>query len=841
MRVVRFGAWALAVAVLVSPSVASADATTDKATGLVSQMTLEEELSLVGSGIDGVPRLGVPPLLFTDGPNGVGEGAKGVTSWPNAINLGASFDPALAGRYGTALGTEAAGKGKTVIGAPTVNLLRSPLWGRAAETFSEDPFLTSRLAVSEIKGIQRQRIVAQVKHYAANNQEIGRFGTTLLAPGVDARIDPRTLNEVYYAAFRAAVGEGGAGSVMCSYNRLNGEQACESAAHLAALRTFGFRGFVEPDATLAVRDVVKAAKAGVQNFQLGSIASAASGAIGGQGRAETKILTDAVAGGALSRSVIDDAARDVLVGMDRVGLLDGAPLKHESSASTDAHRRLATTISARSSVLLKNARRVLPLSAKARSIAVIGADASGAFQTQEGGSPAVLPGRKVITPLAGIKARAPRHTKVRYERGSTGTVALPVVPAKALGGGLAGEYFASKDLSGAPVETKTVPTIDFASEYAPLKTIPDTTANSARWTGTLTPPKTGDHVFSLQGAGRSTLTIDGKRVASMNTEFKDAARIAPGAPPLAAMGTIRLRKGRTVKLALDYSNALSIGGSNLHLGWQPPNDRIDRAVRAARRSEVAVVFANDNTSEGMDRDSLALPGDQDSLITAVAKANPRTIVVLNTSGPVLMPWRNRVAGIVENWYPGQMGGRAIAQILFGDVNPSGHLPMTWPRSGAQGATGGKGVYPGDSVTSTYAEGLLIGYRWYDAKGQKPLYPFGYGGSYTAFRLGRAKVTGGDAITVRVPVRNTGKRSGAEVVQAYVTYPTGLGEPRQLKGFARLEVAPGRTRTATITIPRSELGIYESADKPYTIPAGGYKVSVGTSSMDLSSPIAVAVR
>ncbi|HEY2636053.1 MAG TPA: glycoside hydrolase family 3 N-terminal domain-containing protein, partial [Solirubrobacteraceae bacterium] len=552
-------------------------------------------------------------LVFIDGPNGVGEGTKGVTAFPNAVSIAASWDPKLARRYGVALGNEAAGTGHSLIGAPTINIVRTPLWGRAAETLGEDPFLTSSLAAPEIRGIQSQRIIAQVKHYAVNNQEIGRFGPQLGSPGVDVRVSERTLHEIYFPGFRAAVGPGGATSVMCSYNRINGLQSCENPATLAELRSFGLRGFVGPDATLAVHDVVAAAKAGVQNFQLGSIASAAAGAAGGKGKAETEILRQAVASGQLPKSLLDTDARAILTAMDRVGLLAHPHLEHRGTVSTAAHRALATAISTEATVLLRNRRHVLPLTRRTRSIAVIGHDAGPGTYAEENGSPTVNPSRPVITPLAGIRARAPKGTRVRYAAGTKGVVSLPAIPSSVLtpttgsGHGLSGAYYASADSSGAPLTQKEVPTVDFAGKVkAPLQPIPGTKANSARWTGTLTPPRTGRYVFSLGVSGIVRLKLGNRVVVSGNTEWRTLAPADPGAPPVAFQGTARLRAHHPVNITLEYSTGLSIVGAELHGGWQPPSPGpVARAVAAPRHARVAVVFANDSTSEGMDRTSLA--------------------------------------------------------------------------------------------------------------------------------------------------------------------------------------------------------------------------------------------
>lgn len=842
----------VASAALAAPLRAYAATPDQRVDLLLARMTLGEELSLVGSGVAGIPRLGVPPLVFTDGPNGVGEGAQHVTSFPDAVNIGASFDPALARRYGQALGAETAASGKDLIGAPTINIIRSPRWGRAAETFGEDPFLTSRLVAPEIEGIQSRHVIAEVKHYAAYNQEVDRFGPALLAPGVNVQVSDRALQEIYFPGFRAAVGTGGAGSVMCSYNRINGTPSCQNDKTLSELRSLGLRGFVEPDATLAVRDVLAAARAGVNNFQLGSIASAGAGVLGGQGKAETVILSDAVASGSLPRSVVDNSAREILVAMDRVGLLDHPAPALQKSPSKASDRALATAISTQATVLLKNRGGTLPLTRATRSIAVIGADAGPGTQSEEAGSPAVLPGRPVITPLAGIGRRAPLGTRVSYVAGTRGVVALPVLPSRVLsptsgsGHGLSGTYFAGADFSGAPVEQRNVAAIDFAStSRAPLQPIPGTKASSARWTGTLTPPTTGLYQFSIAAAGIAKLSVAGHQIILTNTEYVSGAPLFPGAPALISLASVRLRAHHNVTIAVEYSTGLSIGGAELHLGWEPPSPTpIDRAVAAAKRARVAIVFANDRTGEGMDRTSLALPGDQDRLIAAVARANRHTVVVLHTAGPVLMPWRRRVASIVEAWYPGQMSGRAIARTLFGDVDPSGRLPVTWPASARQGPTATTRAFPGIADTVSYAEGIFVGYRYYDHFGQKPLFPFGYGLSYTSFTLGhlQVKAMAGGSYRVTVQVRNTGRRRGSDVVELYLGDPSAAGEPpRQLKAFAKVSIAPRGHRSVRLTLPRSSFAYFNPSANAWAVAPGHYRLEVGSSSRDLPLHTQIGVR
>ncbi len=817
-------------------------------------MTTDEKLGLVAQGSP-VPRLGIPAIVFTDGPNGVGEGAKDVTQFPSAVNIGASWDPELANRYGKALGAEAGATKKNLLGAPTINLVRTPKWGRAAETFSEDPYLTAKLAAPEVIGIQSTGVMSQVKHYAGNNQELGRLGNPLAASANDDKISSRTLQEVYLPGFKSAVGPGGAASVMCSYNQINGTPVCQNKAMLDLLKDdLELDGYVGPDATLAIRDLIAAANAGVDNFQLGSLVSATSGIGGSGGKAERDALAAAVANGTVSQGRLDDAARRILIGMIKVGLLDDP--KYQTAASTPANRALATTISAQSSVLLRNEPTpgpnagvmpapVLPLGAEDRSIAVIGYDGGEGTMTAEPGSPAVAPGLPIITPLQGIRDRAPKGTVVDYAAGTKGVVALPVIPSSVLtpaagdGTGLSGTYYSAADssFSGTPVLTRTDPTVDFVGQGKPLEPIPGTKASSARWTGFLTAPATGEYRFSLSVAGHARLLIDGKEIVAGDAEFIDGSAAGfAGAPPISFHGTATLTAGQRVPVTVDYSTNASIGGAEFHLGWQPPDPALrDQAVAAARNSDVAVVFVNDVAGEGMDRPTLSLPGDQDQLIEAVAAANPRTVVVLHTSSAVLMPWRDKVAAIVEAWYPGQQTGAAIAKTLYGDIDPAGRLPVTFPAAEDQGPTADPTRYPGVDNVAEYSEDLLVGYRYYDANDQKPLYPFGYGLSYTSFSIKDLNVTehGGRGRTATVQVTNTGKRSGSAVVQLYLTFPTSAGEPpRQLKAFRKIALKPGQSRRVALQLDPSTFQVFDEGQEEWAKVSGTYRIAVGTSSHDL---------
>jgi beta-glucosidase len=356
------------------------------------------------------------------------------------------------------------------------------------------------------------------------------------------------------------------------------------------------------------------------------------------------------------------------------------------------------------------------------------------------------------------------------------------------------------------------------------------------------PAAGGDYRFSLHYAGVVRLYVDGRLIASGDSEGLDG--LIPGAPAVTAQGTATLSADVPAAIVIEYSIGSSIAGSNLHLGWSPPSSALRaEAVAAAGAADAAIVFVNDVTYEGMDRTSLSLPGDQDALVAAVAAANPRTIVVLHTAAPVLMPWIADVAGVVEAWYPGEESGTAIAGVLFGDVEPGGRLPMTFPASEGQGPATEPSQYPGLDGTVRYDEGIDVGYRYFDRAGQAPLFPFGYGLSYTTFTVDRPRVVrrrGRHRVSVRVA--NTGSREGTAVVQLYVRFPDAAGEPpNQLTGFAKVALKPGKRKRVKMVLDTSSFSTWSTGEKRWSVVPGRYELRAGTSSRDLSAPVTVSFR
>jgi beta-glucosidase len=443
-----------------------------------------------------------------------------------------------------------------------------------------------------------------------------------------------------------------------------------------------------------------------------------------------------------------------------------------------------------------------------------------------------------VTPLAGIRARAARAgVSVTAAQGSVGDAPLPVLvpssvlsPASGTGPGLLGEYWSNGDLDGAPALTRVDPTIDLSAQPAGVGPL-----WSARWTGTLTPGESGLYRFSLLQAGIARLFVDGKLVAN---GYREGIQFLVG-PTYTTQGTVELTAGTPVSIRIEYTSKAQLFGAQIHFQWQPPSaSQIGPAVEAAKGADAAVVLVDNAQGEGMDRSSLALPGDQDALVSAVAAVNKRTVVVVNTGGPVLMPWLDDVGAVLQVWYPGQQFGTALAGVLFGDADPGGRLPVTFPASDEQGPAPPSQPerYPGVNGTERYDEGIFVGYRFYDQFGQKPLFPFGYGLSYARFRFDHLRVrTHGRDVVAEVRVSNVSDRAGSTVAQAYVSFPAPAGEPpRQLKGYEKVRLGAGRHAKVTFRLdPAHDLSVFDEAAHRFVVVPGRYTLAVGESSRDLA--------
>ena len=793
---------------------------------LLGQMTNAEKASLMTSvGVPsgshatgytpGIARLGIPGMQFSDGPAGVRDGQP-ATALPSPVALAASFDPKVAKGYGTVLGTETKSRGYQVLYGPMVNIARTPLGGRDFETLGEDPELAGDIASAEIRGIQSQGVAAQVKHYAGNNQENLRESSS-------SNIDERTLHEIYLPAFEKAVKDGKVWSVMCAYNKVNGVYSCENAQILrdVLIDTWKFDGVVDTDYP-ANHSTVTAALAGLdQEFA---------------GTSYFQQLPAAVAAGQVPQSVLDDAARRILRLEFRTGLFDPTT---PPTADFEQDSVFARQAAEAGSVLPKNDSATLPLNTgKLSSLAVIGPNADTAV-TGGGGSSAVTP-YKTVDPVSGLKARLGSAVNVKYVK--AGGNSEPAVPASALSG-LKGEYFTNMTLSGTPALTRDESNIDFDwGGGSPADGIP-ADGFSARCTGTLTAPVTDTYTFAATSDDGSRVYLDDKLI--VDNWGDHGAQTVKSAP-------VQLTAGEQHSIRVEYYE--NSGDASVSLGWSAPtlpDSTVQSAVAAAKSADAAVVVVGDSSTEGADRTTLALPGNEDALIAAVAAANPRTVVVLRAGAPVLMPWLDKVPAVLDMWYPGQEDGNALAALLTGDAEPGGRLPVSFPKTDTQTAVAAApGRYPAVDGVYDYSEKLDVGYRWYQDTHQTPLFPFGYGLSYTTFKLSHltrspGSVTAGSgtnsAVTLSVDVTNTGKRTGSDVVQAYIGHPKSAGEPpKALKAFAKVTLKPGQTRTVTLTLDTDALRTWDSNAHDWTVLDGTYPISVGESSANTPLTTSVTV-
>jgi beta-glucosidase len=802
------------------PWMNAAQAPEQRADELLAAMSQSEKLAMLHGGagcgyvgcVDGNTRLGIPPLHLQDGPVGVGDGATGVTQLPAPVAGAASWDPALMQQYGQVLGAEQWGKGTNVVLAPTINIVRDPRWGRAFESFGEDPYLAGQIGAADIQGIQSQGPLAQVKHYAVYNQETNRNTIS-----DNAIVSDRTEREIYLPAFQTAVAQGQAASAMCSYSAVNGAFACENGAlqNTILKGDLGFTGFITSDWG-ATHSTVASANNGLDMEMPGSAYYGAP-------------LAAAVAAGQVSQSTIDGHVRRILVQMFRLGLFDKAQTGSMGAVVTSAaHAAIARQAAQEGSVLLKNSGPVLPVGSSVHSLAVIG-DAAGPDAMSQGGGSAGVNPPYLVTPYQGIKNRAGGGVTVTYAQGTpSANGALPVVagsyltPSSGSGNGLYAQYYNNTGLSGTPVVSRVDPNVDHNwGGGSPAPGVSGTNW-SVRWTGTLHPPTTGSYQFSLTSDDGSRLFVNGQQV--INNWFNQASTTRTG--------TVNLTAGQSVSIEVDYYQAG--GASNATLGWSQPGQTLhDQAVAAARASDLAVVFVSKFESEGGDLSTIDLSSDQNQLVSDVAAANPNTVAVVNSGSAVTLPWANSVRGIVESWYPGQEDGNAIAALLFGDVNFSGKLPVTFPLSLADVPAHTTAQWPGQNGTVQYSEGVNVGYRWYDAQSIAPRYPFGYGLSYTTFGYGNLTVSTPDAggsVSVGFDVTNTGSRAGSEVAQVYVGQPAGTGEPPKiLRGFSRVSLSPGQTQHVAVTLDARSFQYWSGR---WANATGVNRVYVGSSSRDI---------
>jgi len=793
---------------------------------LLSQMTLEEKIDMLG-GVDrffirGIPRLNLPRLKMADGPIGVRNFGP-ATAMAGGIALAATWNPALAERVGTELGRDARAKGVHFLLGPGVNIYRAPMNGRNFEYFGEDPFLASRIAVGYIKGVQSQGVSATIKHFMGNNSEFDRHNT-------DAIIDERTMREIYLPVFEAAVKEANVGAIMDSYNLTNGTHLSQNG-YLntdVARNEWGFAGLIMSDWT-STYDGVAAANGGLD-------LEMPSGAF-----MNRQTLLPAIQQGKVTMATIDDKVRRILHTAIQFGWLDRDQTDMSIPRYNQQGRRVALEAARESQVLLKNEGGLLPLSkAKIKSLAIIGPDAYPAVPVG-GGSARVEP-FFATSYMQGLSNYLGTAVQVYYARGvpSLGDMAEATSFSTAATEGKPGlnaEYFNNKNLQGTPAVTRTEQHVNFRAGTVanyPAETL------SSRWTGYYVPQEPGEHDIFVASTGEDggfyRLYLDDKLVFDNWTTSR------------AAVGQARLSLAAAPhKIVLEQHGRSRWLGTRMQFGILRHGSVVsDEAKKLASKADVVVVAAGfdpETESEGADR-TFSLPPAQDELIEAMAAANKNTIVVITSGGNVDMNgWLDHVPALIETWYPGQEGGTALAEVLFGDVNPSGRLPVTFERRWEDNPVSDS-YYPAAGTNKVvYKEGVFVGYRGYEKKGTKPRFPFGYGLSYTSFSYGKLSITqvitkGGSPefwlAEVSFDVTNTGKRAGAEVAQVYVgdTHSKVPRPAKELRGFAKIELKPGETKHVKVVLNQRALSYYDVKAKQWRAEAGDFDVLVGPSSAQI---------
>jgi len=795
--------------------VADSPAIEHKVSELIAKMSVDDKLKLIG-GVDSfytqaIPSIGLKRLKMSDGP--VGVRTYGLApAYTAGVALAATWDPALAERVGASLGDDARARGVNFLLAPGVNIYRSPLNGRNMEYFGEDPYLAGRMAVGYINGVQSKGVSATVKHFAANNSEYDRHR-------INSVIDERTLHELYLPAFEAAVKEAHVGAVMDSYNLVNGEHATQNShLNIDILRNeWGFKGVLMSDWT-ATYDGVAAANGGLDlEMPFAKLMT-------------PETLKAALANGKLTMDVLDEKCRRILRTAIQFGWLDRDQTISSIPLNNPNADKVALEESLESITLLKNVGGLLPLDPKrVKTIAVIGPEASAAV-VGGGGSSQTTP-FKADSFVAGMMGVAGDRIKVFYAPG------LPPL----------GTIFGRTSFRNLKIDVK-------GTGEAPRQENTDRGLSRINtWNGTggggggprggspttyhykgeYVPTAQGGHVLLAAAPDQDTyrVLVDGKEVLS---QTRGASRSAVRNAPL----TLVEDKPVTVEVIYETNGSSArIGVGIVAQGDMLPADS-QKILREADVVLVAVGFDASTESEGFDR-TYTMPWPQNELIEQVASLNPKTIVSVTAGGAVeTAPWIDKVPVLLHNWYPGQQGSTALAQILMGDRNPEGHLPFSWEKTLEQNpASAHYAEEPGDGRVVHYAEGLFLGYRFYTSMHEKPLFPFGFGMSYTKFVFSHleARKTGDGEAEVSFDVQNMGSRVGADVAQVYVGSP-GAKVKRplmELKQFSKVRLKPGEKQHVLLHLDRRAFSYYDAETKKWQLDPGSFDIFVGDSSDDVA--------
>ena len=814
---------------------------------LLEEMTPAEKVNMCHAVTKftsgGVPRLGIPPLSMSDGPHGVREEIA-ADSWdavggdqdyatylPTGTALAATWNRECARLFGEVLGAEARDRGKDVILGPGVNMVRSPLCGRNFEYYGEDPYQAGELAVEAIQGIQSQGTAACVKHFALNSQELRRHE-------VNATCSERALRELYLPAFESAVVKGGAMTLMGAYNRFRGQKCCQNDYLLNQIlkKEWGFDGVVISD-WAGVTDTFEAARNGM-DIEMGT----------GE-EYHNYYLADpflrAVENGEIEMAVLDDKVRRILRLMFRLGMIGDGSRRPAGERNTPAHQAAARAIASEAITLLKNEKSLLPLDAgKIRKLLVVGDNAD--CRHHFGGHSSAVKALYEVTPLEGLKRLLEGSgVEIRsfrgYPVGSGAGLPIPsslmgIVDAGAGTRGWSCEIYDNHRRIGEPVRSLPLE----SPEFDPAKDLPEELRGKdfgVMIKGVLTPKKSEAWTFVLDGCSQACLGCEGVNFVENCKSEENVCGTA----------TLPLEAGRSYKLEIPVNIHVGVPIYPVRLTAVPGGvgaaDVKDEELFAAAREADAVLFFGglNHTfdAEGSDRKDMALHDGQNELVSALAKINPRIAVVLVGGSPMEMPWIDEVPAVVQMWYAGMEAGNAIADVLFGRVNPSGKLPFTFPKRLADSQAHALDDY--QPLICHYAEDLLMGYRWFDTKEIEPLFPFGHGLSYTAFEYGEPMVeTDGDGVVLRMKLANVGSRSGRETVQLYIAPPKSafLRPAQELKGFAKVALEPGESREVEIRLNARSFAIYHPDKREWFVEPGRYLLRLGASSRDIRREIAV---
>jgi beta-glucosidase len=783
---------------------------------ILEKMTVEEKIEMLGGVNDfytrPIPRLGVPALKMSDGPMGVHDYGL-TTAYPAGIALAASWDVDLAHRFGAAMGEDARARGVHFILAPGMNIYRAPMNGRNFEYFGEDAFLASRMAVNEIKGMQEQRVIATAKHFAGNNSEFARMT-------LSSDIDERTLREIYLPAFEASVKEAKVGAVMDAYNLVNGVYmtANDHLNNEILKKEWGFDGIVVSDWG-ATHDGIAAANGGLDLEMPSPLFM------------NRETLLPALKDGRISIETIDDKVRRILRKAIEFGFFDRQQTDTGIPFYSQEGRQVALEEARGGMVLLKNAGNLLPLDeTQLKTIAVIGPDAYPAVIS--GGGSAETKPFNAVSYLEGISNRLGTRVRVLYD------VDVPVLDpvfensefVTAPGGenGLKGEYFDNEDLKGSPVLVRTDRHVHFdwgEGSFAPGQPVDHF---AIRWTGYFIPKKSGDYQFFTSADDGVRLYIDDERA------------IDDWLPHSQTLDTCskHLEGGKAYKIRLEYFDSVStaIVGFGVTRADSYVGNKTKELAAKADAVIVCVGFDDKTEGEGFDR-RFQLPGGQDELVRQISAVNKNTIVVITAGGNVDMTqWIDKVPAVLDAWYPGQEGGTALAQILFGDYSPSGKLPVSFESRWEDNPVF-HSYYPAKGESRVqYSEGVFVGYRHYDRSETKPLFPFGFGLSYTTFaysNLSVAPASGSldQSVIVSFEVKNTGRREGAEVAELYVgDAHASIPRPvKELKGFAKANLKPGQSKRVSINLDRRAFSFYDVGKKDWNAEPGAFDILIGGSS------------